>query len=157
MDSSGCQGRNLARATKLKEQIFARHPHAGRGARISSREHSYISGYFNLKGGRAAQAVEDFREALQYRPPIWHIDAFEDCLANAYLELGRFDEAITEYERIRSLNPNYPLLNYHLARAYEGKGDANRARGEYERFLQIWETADTDIPEVLDAKAKLSL
>jgi hypothetical protein len=48
-------------------------------------------------------------------------------------------------------------VHYHLARAYEGKGDTGRARGEYERFLQIWERADADIPEVLDAKAKLSL
>ena len=40
-------------------------------------------------------------------------------IANAYLELGRLDEAIAEYERILKLNPNYPLLHYHLAQTYE--------------------------------------
>ena len=44
-------------------------------------------------------------------------DAFQDCLANAYLELGRLDEAIAEYQRVISINPNYPLAHYHLAEA----------------------------------------
>jgi tetratricopeptide (TPR) repeat protein len=60
--------------------------------------------------------VERFR-----RPQFWNIDAYEDCLANAYLELGHFDEAIAEYGRILKLNPNYPLVHYHLAQAVRGK------------------------------------
>ena len=69
-------------------------------------------------------------------------------------ELGRFDEAIAECERILRLNPNYPLAHYHLGQAYERKGQQVQARSVYEQFLQIWKTADTDIPEVVAVKQK---
>jgi predicted Zn-dependent protease len=109
-----------------------------------------------LKRGRAAEAVEYFRSATRRLPLSWNVDsAVEDCLADAYLELGQLDEAITEYERILRLNPNYPLAHYHLGQAYERKGDRDRARVAYERFLQIWAGADPDIPEVMEAKRRV--
>ena len=98
----------------------------------------------------------DFRQAVSHRPQTWHMDAFEDCLANAYLELGRLDEAIAEYERILNLNPNYPRVHYHLARAYERKGHNDQDRAEYERLLQVWKDADADVPEIFMAKKRLS-
>jgi tetratricopeptide (TPR) repeat protein/DNA-binding winged helix-turn-helix (wHTH) protein len=145
----------LARGARLKELFFAKHL-ADRGARISARELSYLSGYFNLKSGRAEAALENFKEVLRHRPLIWYIDSLEDCLANAYLELGRPDEARAEYERILKLNPNYPLAHYHLAQAYEMKGLPDQACAEYERFLQIWKDADADLPEVIAARKRLA-
>jgi len=91
-------------------------------------------------------------KSVEHRPLPWHFDPFEDCLANAYLELGRFDEAISEYERILRLNPNYPLVQYHLAQAYERKGQPDQARASYERFLQVWKDADPDVPEIVAAR-----
>lgn len=85
---------------------------------------------------------------MRHSPATWEIDALEDCLANAYLELGRFDEAIAEYGRILRLNPNYPLARFHLAEAYKGKGQFDQARDSYKQFLDVWRDADTDIPEV---------
>lgn len=146
----------LGKAAKLLERNLTQWPFTERGARRNMRTLIYWRGLLHLKGGNVAEAVEDFKEVLRQRPSIWEIDFFEDCLANANLELGRFDEAIQEYERIRRLNPNYPLLNYHLARAYEGKGELGQARGEYEKFLQVWAEADPDVPEVRVARAKLN-
>jgi tetratricopeptide (TPR) repeat protein len=116
----------------------------------------YYRGTLALRSGQTAEAIVHFQEALRHSPPLWNIDAYEDCLANAYLELGRLDEAIAEYERILRLNPNYPLAQYHLGRAYERKGQHERARAAYERFLQIWKDADPDLPEVIDAKKRLT-
>ena len=99
--------------------------------------------------------TENFKQAVSHRPQTWAIDAYEDCLANAYLELGRLDEAIAEYERILRLNPNYPLVHYHLAQANERKGRGDQARVEYGRFLQVWSDADADIPEVIAANKAL--
>ncbi len=65
-------------------------------------------------------------------------------------------EAIAEYARILKINPHYPLAHYHLGQAYERKGDQLQARAAYERFLQVWQAADADLPEVLEAKARLS-
>lgn len=84
------------------------------------------------------------------------IDPLEDCLAKAYLEAGKLDEAISEFERILRLNQNYPLAQYHLAQAYERKGQQDQARTAYERFLQTWKDADADVPEVITARQRLA-
>jgi len=47
-------------------------------------------------------------------------------------------------------------VHYHLAQAYEHKGQAEEARAEYQRFLQVWDEDDGDIPEVLLAKKRLA-
>jgi tetratricopeptide (TPR) repeat protein len=70
--------------------------------------------------------------------------------------LGRYDEAIAEYQRILRLNPNYPLAHYHLGLAYERKGQSNQARAEFRHFLEVWKDADPDIPEVVAAKQRLA-
>jgi tetratricopeptide (TPR) repeat protein/DNA-binding winged helix-turn-helix (wHTH) protein len=146
---------DLSTAEKFKQLLEQVRP-KDRGARGAFRELPFCQGQLELKSGRPAQAIERFKEALQYRPPIWNIDAYEDCLANAYFELGRWDEAIAEYERILRLNPNYPLVHYRLAQAYERKLQRDRARAEYEQFLQVWSNADSDIPEVVSARKALS-
>ena len=126
-----------------------------RGAKGYLRAFYYLRGHFAEKGGHAAEAVESFKEALRHRPLLWHLDSFEDCLGNTYLEQNRLDEAIAEYERILRLNPNYPLAHYHLALAYERKGEREKAEATYRRFLETWKDADADIPEVLATKAAL--
>ena len=120
-------------------------------AGFGRKQFHFCLGYYALKSGRATEAIEQFREALRHPPMVWNVDGVEDCLANAYLELGQLDEATSEYERLLRLNPNHPLVHYHLGQAYERKGLRNQARDAYQRFLQIWKDADTDIPEVISA------
>lgn len=144
--------KDLATAKALEDEVFAESPYTNRGSRLPPRFISYMRGYLNLRFGKSAEAVENFKDALRHRPPTWNIDTYEDCLANAYLELGRLDEAIAEYERILKLNPNYPLANYRLAEAYARKGQLDLASASYLRFLQIWEEADQDLNEVIAAK-----
>ena len=125
-----------------------------RGARNDLRSTEYFKGYVALKTGKPDEAIEHFKEALSHLPPTSGIDLYEDCLANAYLQIGRFDEAIADYERILGLNPRYPLAAYHLGQAYQGRGEAEKAREAYKRFLETWKTADKDIPEVVEAVNK---
>jgi tetratricopeptide (TPR) repeat protein/DNA-binding winged helix-turn-helix (wHTH) protein len=146
---------DLPTVAKAEEQYLTQRVY-DRGARASERAPFYVRGCFDLKQGRAAEAVENFKEALRQRPLIWNIDSYEDCLANAYLELGRFDEAIAEYERILRLNPNYPLAQYHLAQALEREGQEAQAQSAYEHFLQTWKDADVDVTEVVGAHKRLA-
>lgn len=143
-------------AAEKFERIIETRSEVDRGARPYQRQLFFYRGYLDLKGGRGANAIENFKQALNYRPLIWDIDPLEDCLANAYLELDRLDEAIAEYQRILKLNPDYPLVHYHLAQAYERKGLRDQARREYDLFLQVWKEADADIPEVISARKELS-
>jgi tetratricopeptide (TPR) repeat protein/DNA-binding winged helix-turn-helix (wHTH) protein len=114
-----------------------------------------LSGAIALQEGRTIEALDHFKETIRHRPLNWYIDSFEDSLANTHLRLGQFDEAIAEYQRILRINPNYPLAHYHLAQAFEGKGEPIKARESYQKFLQVWHRADIDIPQVISAKARL--
>ena len=118
------------------------------------RIHHALRGRLALKTGRADEALEHFRAALRAPAAEWNLEAFEDCLANAYLETSRWDEAIAEYERILKINPHYPLVSYHLGQAYERKGETARARAAYADFLQSWREAEADIPEIIEAKQR---
>jgi tetratricopeptide (TPR) repeat protein len=141
---------------KLSEIVFAPANYNNSNERGSLRIWNYQRGYVALRQGRVEEAINHFRAALQHRAVEWNIDSFEDCLANAYLELGRWDEAIGEYERVLKINPRYPLAAYHLGQIYERKGETARARAAYEQFLQDWQAADADIPEVRQAAAWLA-
>jgi tetratricopeptide (TPR) repeat protein/DNA-binding winged helix-turn-helix (wHTH) protein len=150
------QGR-LAAAEEMNRRWLEQQTYVNRGRRVNLRWYYWLSAQIALKRGQTDAAIESLKEAVRQRPLIWAADSKEDCLANAYLELGRLDEAIAEYERLLNLNPNYPLAHYHLAQAYERKGELERARIEYEGFLQIWSNADQDIPEIILTKKRLNL
>jgi len=146
---------DLPQARKL-EKVMENLAANDRGARSSLRTLYYYRGMLALRGEATDEAIENFKLAVSHRPPTWNFDAWEDCTANAYLQVGRLDEAIAEYQRIEDLNRNYPLLHYHLGQAYERKGQREAARSEYEHFLQDWKDADPDGPEVVAAKKSLS-
>ncbi|HVQ37025.1 MAG TPA: tetratricopeptide repeat protein, partial [Pyrinomonadaceae bacterium] len=140
---------------KLRERVFDEWRFTARGQRYPERLVHYRRGYLALRSGQNDEAIKEFKEALRRPPLIWVIDPLEDCLAHAYLETGRLDEAIAEYQRILQLNQNYPLAQYRLAQAYERKGQLDQALIAYERFLQTWKDADADVPEVITARQRL--
>ncbi|MBS1786937.1 MAG: tetratricopeptide repeat protein [Acidobacteria bacterium] len=148
--------RDPAAIAKLSEAAFAPATFALYKERGMLRLWEYQRGFVALRLGHAQEALQHFRAALQHRALEWNVDSFEGCLADAYLSLGQMDEAIAEYERILRINPNYPLAQFRLAKAYQGKGDQQRALSAYRNFLQIWKDADADIPEVQEAKALLA-
>ena len=125
----------------------------GRGAWI--REKFFLLGGAAMLDGRSADALADFQEALRHSVSWNDLNFHEDCLADAYLKLGRLDEAIAEYERIVRLFPGMGLAHYHLGSAYLQKGLTSRAASEYRRFLDLWNQADP-VSEVLDARVKLN-
>ena len=50
----------------------------------------------------------------------------------------------------------YPYSLYTLAKLYEQTGQMMKAVKTYEQFLTIWRNADKDLPELMDAKIRLS-
>lgn len=147
---------DTARVKKLEELVFAKPTNNNRGARNTQRFELYSRGYIALKKGQTDEAIANFQATIERKPPIWNIEPFEDCLANALLKLDRVDEAIAEYRRILQLNPNYPLVHFYLAQVYLRQGQLEKARDFYQQFLQVWKDADADIPEIIIAKQYIS-
>lgn len=132
-------------------------PISNRGSRISERPTLYLQGLTALAENDTERALDLFKKALQHNPYTWDLDPYEDCLGKAYLKLGRYPEAIAEFERVLRLNPNYPLVRFNMAEAYRAMGEANLAAENYRAFLEIWKDADPNIPEVVAAKRLLKL
>jgi len=127
-----------------------------RGARTSRRYGEFFKGYIALESGDANRALDHFKKALQHRPAIWSTDSYEDCLADAYLKLGRLPEAIAEYKRVLSRHPRSALARFHLAEALKRNGETSAAATEYHQFAKTWKNADPAIPELRAALARPS-
>ncbi|MGW8283311.1 MAG: hypothetical protein ACWGON_08445, partial [Gemmatimonadota bacterium] len=69
-------------------------------------------------------------------------------------EDGRLREAALYYDTSR-----HGLLssraNYRLGEIYEQLGEEEKARDAWIRFLQAWEDADPDLPQIAHARASL--
>lgn len=146
---------DAATEASLRAKLFESSPYPERGARNDLRSDDYYLGVLALRNARSQEAIGYFKKALAHLPPSSGLDLYEDCLGNAYLAIGEPANALAEYRRILGFNPNYPLLHYHMAQAFEQQSDTAHARQQYSEFLAAWKQADADIPEVVDAKRKL--
>jgi tetratricopeptide (TPR) repeat protein len=100
-------------------------------------------------------------QATDYNLTIMAIN--RDIIARAYLKKGEIDRTILEYERLIDPDPNKrgrclirPIWYYELAKLYEERGATKKAMEQYEKFLDIWNNADTDRPELIDARKRLA-
>jgi serine/threonine protein kinase/tetratricopeptide (TPR) repeat protein len=93
----------------------------------------------------------------------YNIPMIRDTLARAYLGKGDIDRAVAFYEKKITADPKsreqrliHPKYHYLLGELYEEKGENAKAIEQYERFLDLWKDADPDLPELGDAKQRLS-
>ena len=85
-----------------------------------------------------------------------------EALARAYEQRGEVYKAISVFEKV-ILSPVkehpemiYPKYHYRLARLYEKSGRTSDAVSHYEKFFDLWKDADPGIPEVEDAKKRVT-
>lgn len=130
--------------------------YSARGSRPETRLVHYRRGEAAFLSNQPEDALRHFQEALRHRPGWGDMEWHEDCLAYAYLRLGRLAEAIAEYERVLRLQPNDGLVNFRLGLAYRDKGEMESARKQFAHFLKLWQSADSDAPAVVDATRFLS-
>jgi len=94
---------------------------------------------------------------------LWHLPFLQDARGRAYIAIGKVDSAIAEYERLITFDPKskerffiHPLYHYRLGKLYDQKGLKDKAKVQYQRFLDLWKDADPDRPEPADARKRLA-
>lgn len=131
----------------------------------------WLSAEILLAEGAPEQAVEILENIPTKQVPNLQTDIYgpynfpyrQDFLARAYLQAGRIDDAIAEYERKIVFDPEdkdyhliHPIYHYLLAKLYKGKGLNTKAIEQYQQYLAIMIDADAGIAEVEDAKKRLA-
>lgn len=74
-------------------------------------------------------------KALRLDPRAHNVHLF--FLGWAYVDAGRYDEAITTLKRVITANPNYLVAHLSLAAAYSRGGRDEEARAEVAEVLRL--------------------
>ncbi|MCK4788110.1 MAG: protein kinase [Desulfobacteraceae bacterium] len=146
----------LDKAEDLLKDISDRMNEESRNDRVS----------FNTLKGEIELAKDHYAEAVELLGVAHNLSEGNyalESLAYAYFKKGDMDKAIEKYEHLVA-NPNlgweaqeyWIQAHYQLGKIYEEKGDLKKALEYYKRFLDIWKDADSDIPELDDAKQRLA-
>ncbi len=103
---------------------------------------------------RSAADLEDKSEkhiAMENR-----LVPMRELLGELLLELNQPGQALKEFEGSLKAAPNRLRSFYGAAKAAERIGDARKARTYYEKLVAVAAQADTERPELLEAKAFLA-
>ena len=102
-----------------------------------------------------ASALHPWAEAAS--PRLW------DRLVEAYLQAGRETDAEQVLERMLAHGPGrvfsppqYILSHYRLGKLHEKRGDEQRARQLYRKFVEYWRDGDMERGAIADAQRFLS-
>jgi tetratricopeptide (TPR) repeat protein len=92
-------------------------------------------GALYLESGQYQQAAEWLRQATTSDEENLHA---RNHLAVALAEMGRFDEAISEYETALALDPSHPQSLFGLGRVLlYGKRDVQRGIAVWEKLIEV--------------------
>ncbi len=108
-----------------------------------------IRAALELQNGRAKEAIEELEIAGRFKRAAEFYPQYLRGLA--YLKLGKEKRAVAEFEKILNHRGESPLSAiYPLARL--GLARAKNSKEEYEKFFEMWQEADKDMPLLVAAK-----
>jgi len=146
-----------AGATKMMERMASHIPPGSYDEEVNLPE---LKGAIALQRGEAGSALELLQTVAPYESGWFDRYMAAYLRGQAYLLKRRGSEAAPEFQKILDhpgivLNSEIaPLARLGLARAYAAAGDTRKARAAYQDFLNLWQSADTNIPVLNQAKAE---
>lgn len=147
----------IQKAEKILNEISAR---IIEGNRSDKAAYNILKGEIELLNGNSAEALELIETAVSLRYDNYILES----LAHYYNVTGNKDMAISKYEEIVH-NTNqlgweaqeyWIKAKYLLGKIYEEKGNQEQAEKYYQDLLNIWNDADSDLPELINAKSRLT-
>jgi tetratricopeptide (TPR) repeat protein len=118
-----------------------------------------LEGAIAINRKKAGAAVKLLEPAQVYELRDYMIPFLR---GRAFLEANLPEKAITEFRAIADnpgidpISPMYPLAYLGMARAYRLQGNYAEGRAAYERFFDLWKSADADLPVLLEARREYS-
>ena len=107
-----------------------------------------------LKLMQAAADLEDSTDKHPVTPAP--IQPARELLGEMLLELGDPAQALKEFEASHRMEPNRFRGLYGAAKAAQASGDRGKAKHYYAKLVSLCKAADTDRPEIKEAKAFLT-
>jgi tetratricopeptide (TPR) repeat protein len=115
-----------------------------------------------IPNGKIPEAEALFTQArkqetdLGYREPPAFIMPVAEQEAELLAASGQTDAAAKAWQKALEDRPNSGFPLYGLARIAEKSGDLSKTTDAYTKFLMAWKNADSNLPEVEEAKAWLA-
>jgi tetratricopeptide (TPR) repeat protein len=106
---------------------------------------------------RLMRSCVDIQERAGRHPAIENrLVSMRQLLGEMLIQLHRYDKAAAEFERSLEEDPNRFRAYYGAAKSYQLSGDAAKSRYYFERLLALTRSADTDRPELYEARMAVS-
>ena len=138
------------------EALLAAHgPATAPGTQTVAMDLPRVRSALAMLRGKPLDAVSALEPALPYDLAAYAIPTQR---AEAYLKASQPEFAILEYNKIlgnpgiEALSALYPLAHLGMARAYALERNNTNSRAEYEKFFDLFKSADPDLPVVKQAR-----
>ena len=82
------------------------------------------------------EAIQDLSRAIELRPDY---ALFYNVRGVIFLETGQWEECVADYNEFATLDPANPYAYFERGLCYQGLGDGDRVRENFERFLDLSE------------------
>jgi tetratricopeptide (TPR) repeat protein len=111
----------------------------------------------NDEAMKLMQTAADLEDSTDKHPVTpAPIQPARELLGEMLLELGDAAQALKEFEASQRVEPNRFRGLYGAAKAAQASGEREKARHYYAKLVSLCERADTDRPEIKEAKTFLS-
>ena len=113
----------------------------------------HLSGELLFNKGLYEQAFQNLNQAVL----ISCLDRtfFINALGEAYLSRGELNKAVEKLEEAFQINSHCAQTHYLMGLAYEKQNKKAKAKACFQKFMEIWEEADKDLPQLIEVKRKL--
>lgn len=127
----------------------------GKMARYDAYEISARAALADRNPKSALMLLQKMKESGVIRGGYIDID-YRTALATAYRMNGQLDKAVAVHKEMLRIYGGHALSHYELGQIYEQMKRPAEAKREYAQFLEMWSSADKDLPQYIDARKRLA-